>query len=109
MSWWVSLGCSECGTPVSVDRFEEGGTYTIGGTDEARISVTYNYGKHFNFNELDGKTASEVLPVLEKRIAELGTDLNSDYWTASEGNVRRVLERLASWARKYPTAVFTAN
>jgi hypothetical protein len=109
MSWWISLQ-DEQGEVVSVEPFTEGGTYALGGSTEAELNVTYNYGKHFAFrDELDGKKASEVTALMETKIAELGTEQSADYWEASPGNVGHALATLLSWARRYPEAVFRVN
>jgi len=40
MSWDIRLVNRNDGKPVTVDRHQEGGTYPIGGTDMAELSVT---------------------------------------------------------------------
>ena len=46
---------------VEVPSFEEGGTLALGGTTEADLNVTYNYGKLFRFASLDGLTGAEAV------------------------------------------------
>ena len=105
MSWDISL-CDENGC-VEVERFTEGGTYAIGGSTDADLNVTYNYGKHFDFrDELHGKKAADVIPLLEAKVAELGTERDRDYWNPTPGNVGYTLALLLRWAQQYPDAVF---
>jgi hypothetical protein len=109
--------CPEpCYPSVIVERFQDGGTQPMGGTDEAEINVTYNYGREFHqvlgadFREaLSGKRASDVLALLEAGAAQLGTERSADYWEPTPGNAGAVLARLAAWARQHPDAVFRVS
>ena len=78
-------------------HFEEpldlrGGTYAVGGTTEAWLNVTYNYGTHYHtlwghgLGAFDGKTVEEVRPLAEEAVAALGTERHSDYWKPTKGN-----------------------
>lgn len=71
-----------------------GGTYAVGGTKELWLNVTYNYGKHFDFRQLDKKSCKEVISVIEERMAKLQDDVDDDYWKATEGNVKLALNDL---------------
>ena len=109
MSWWVSL--EKDGKLCKVPLFEEGGTRPIGGQEEADLNVTYNYGKHFDFNSLNNKRGSDVIPILEKRVLELkkqalGEARSDDYWNPTKGNVAYNLDLLLSWAKLHPDGVF---
>lgn len=42
MSYWVYLENSD--GPVEVESHSDGGTYALGGTTDAELNVTYNYG-----------------------------------------------------------------
>lgn len=87
-------------------EFEEpldirGGTYQAGGTTEAWLNITYNYGDHFHrfwsngIRSLYGKTAKEVIKEIEKVLPQLGNDVDEeDYWNPTEGNVKRALQDL---------------
>ena len=46
MSFDISLNHPETGKIAEVENFTEGGTYAIGGSNEADLNVTYNYSKH---------------------------------------------------------------
>jgi hypothetical protein len=119
MGFWISL--EEDGQPVTVDSHTEGGTYVLGGTSEADMSVTYNYspfwekalgpkpdGPHSDLYGLGPwlheRVAAKTLLMLESGAAELTDDPSGDYWEACEGNAGHVLAVLASWARQHPTA-----
>lgn len=85
-----------------------GGTYAMGGTREAWLNVTYNYGGHFSrvldggIRSIYGMTAKDSIPVLEKAIAKLGDDISDDYWEATEGNARMALMGLQALAVASP-------
>lgn len=106
MSWDIDLDYPD-GREIQVDIHEEGGTYALGGTDQASLNVTYNYGKHFDFNKLDGRTAEDCIPEMEEAVKELGTERDSDYWKATPGNAGYAVSILLGWARQHPKAVFS--
>ncbi len=106
MSWWVSLNDPATSSLVTVERFTDGGTYAIGGSTEADLNVTYNYGRHFDFNALDGKKAADTIPVLEEAVQRLGTEQDADYWNPTPGNTGHACAILLAWARQHPDAVW---
>jgi len=117
MSYDVSLHGAD-GEVVEVDHFTEGGTYRVGGSTEAELNITYNYGRVYgevipgysSLRELlDGKRADEVTPMLEKAVAELGTEQDPDYWKPTRGNAGHALSILLRWAQQYPNAVFSVD
>lgn len=95
----------------------KGGTYAVGGTDEAWLNITYNYSKHFCrvFGEekgiriLYGMTGRESIPVLKKAIEQLGNDVNDDYWKSTEGNAKRALQQLLAFAEQKPDGVWSGD
>ena len=110
MSWDVSL---ERAGPV--ERREDGGTYVLGGTTEADLNVTYNYGGEFRSawpekiegsnalgKMLDGRKALDTIPLMEQAIVTLTTDRDGDYWAPTPGNAGYALSILLGWARQYP-------
>ena len=108
MSYWVSL-YNETGQIVEVEPFEEGGTYVLGGSDEAELNITYNYTKcyapfGFHLTDLDNKMASETIPKLEELVEKLGTEQDDDYWKPTNGNAGFALSILLKWAKQYPEA-----
>lgn len=99
------------GKTVYLDRPHQlrGGTYAVGGTCEAYLSVTYNYRYYFKgvFGEkgigvLKGMDVKESIPILEKAVAELAPDSETNYWAPTEGNARRAIENLLELARLAP-------
>ena len=127
MSYWVYLNCACCDRPMNVARHAEGGTYAVGGTQEAEIKVTYNYQPEFRrvWEEvggtldgegdgtlgamLGGKVASTVAEMLDRGVASLGTIRDEDYWKPTPGNAGYALSILAAWAKEHPTAVFRVS
>lgn len=115
MSWWVSL--EENDKPVKVRDFVAGGTYPIGGTDEAELNITYNYSelyyryldKENGLQWLHQRKAKDCIEKLEKAVKELGTEQDENYWTASKGNAGYALNILLKWARQYPEAKFEVH
>ncbi len=93
-----------------------GGTYCLGGTREAWLNITYNYGDIYRrvFGEkgirtIYGMTGAESIPVLKKAIATLGDDVSSDYWEPTEGNAKRALCGLLAFAQLRPDGVWDGD
>jgi hypothetical protein len=115
MSYWVYLENPK-GKSVSVENHHEGGSYVVGGTNLAELNVTYNYGSVYGKliggtlkDALNGKKASEVIPMLEKVVGILGTKQDEDYWKPTQGNAGHALSILLGWARQYPEAKFRVS
>ena len=117
MSYDIDLIDEVTGRPVEVDRHEEGGTYAIGGIEEASLNVTYNYGKFFRkyldeengIRWLYGKKAKDCIKRLEAAVVTLGTEQDSNYWKATPGNAGYALYVLLTWAKKWPSAIFQGD
>lgn len=134
MSYDVSL--EQDGKPVKVDQHEEGGTYALGGIEEASLNITYNYSwfyyryidKKEGLRWLYGKKAKDCIGILELAVEELGTKQyevqesgfnlmdksthhlkHVDYWAPTPGNAGHALNILLQWAKKYPEAVFSGD
>lgn len=94
-----------------------GGTYAVGGTDEAWLSVTYNYSKHFyrvvdekdGIRVLYGKTGAESIPILKEAISKLKNDVSDDYWEATEGNAKQALVGLLAFAQLRPDGIWDGD
>jgi hypothetical protein len=93
-----------------------GGTYALGGTTEAWLNVTYNYGCHYRrvFGEngiraIYGLTGAESIPVLKAAMEQLGDDVDPDYWKATEGNAKRALAQLLAFAQLRPDGVWDGD
>lgn len=118
------------GKCVEVDNHSEGGTYAMGGTTQAHLNVTYNYG-WFYYHFLDkrkgirwlyGKKAKDCIARLEKAVKILGTNQYEEciegadwqdrknyrvhYWAPTPGNAGYALNILLQWAKQHPEAVF---
>lgn len=114
MSYDVSL--VENDKNVRVSPHTEGGTYVVGGSPEAQISITYNYAPFFckalheeGLCFLSGKKARDVTELLRKAIASLGVEQDPDYWASTPGNAGHALLILLDWALQYPDAVFEVH
>jgi hypothetical protein len=87
----------------------KGGTYALGGTTDAHLNITYNYGVHYRrifgpdgIRTLYGKLAKDTIPMLMAGIAALGDDVDPDYWTPTEGNAKKALQNLLTLAQMAP-------
>lgn len=112
MSYWVRLESD--GTTVKVLSHAEGGTFSLGGTDEAELNVTYNYGDiyadyGFSLRDLDGKRARDVAPIMAAIVLNCGTQRHRDYWAATAGNAGHALAILYAWAMANPDAIFRVS
>src|ERR1700740_2175674 len=59
MSWNIYL-MDKKGEVLQMDgKFQEGGTYILGGTTDCHLNVTWNYGCLFKFKELNELPAEE--------------------------------------------------
>ena len=116
MSWDVELTFDGV-VPVVVPWFLEGGTYPLGGSIFAEMSVTYNYGGHFRMawpedivgegalrRMLDGRTGKDTAHLLDIAFQRLGTVRDKDYWAATRGNAGYALFILHGWAKIHPNA-----
>ena len=124
--------------PVSGETLEldaphqmKGGTYAMGGSSDAHLNVTYNYGPIFrrvladrpwregdSDHDIDGvggirtiygMTGAESLMVLQDAINKLGDDADPDYWKPTEGNAKRALVQLRALALMRPDGVWRGD
>jgi hypothetical protein len=93
-----------------------GGTYCQAGTTKLWLNVTYNYAHHFirvlgegGIRVLYGKSGAEALPLLNRAIAALNNDVDSDYWKPTEGNAKAALLKLRAMALLRPDGVFAGD
>lgn len=113
MSYDVDL-IDQDGQLVQVEHHEaDGGTYVVGGTNDASLNITYNYGSIYSLvdpdyeglaEQLDGKSALQTTAWLERMVAALGTHQYRDYWAPTPGNAGHALNILLGWAREHPDA-----
>ncbi len=95
----------------------KGGTYLMGGSSEAWLNITYNYGEFYRetidseegIRWIYGKTGAECLPVLQKAVDKLGIKTSSDYWEATSGNAGHALLGLIAFAQARPDGVFRGD
>lgn len=116
MSYWITFVDAQAGTTLTLpERHEEGGTYVLGGTDEASLNITYNYGRlmaehHVHIrDDLHGKRAVDTIPALAAAVAALGSDPDSDYWQPTSGNVGRCCAVLLRWAQDLPDGIWICD
>lgn len=109
--------------PVTHDVLElddphdmRGGTYAMGGTREAHLNVTYNYGSAFRkvlgeggIRTIYGMTGAESIPVLQRAADQLGDDTTGNYWDDTEGNAKRALYKLIALAKLRPDGVWDGD
>lgn len=86
-----------------------GGISAIGGKYLPELSITWNYGAFFRdylgkkgIRSLYGKTASEVIDILDHVIPIMGGDADGDYWAYIEGNTKQALINLRDLAKLCP-------
>ena len=93
-----------------------GGTFEVGGSNEASLNITYNYAKFFydhmgdeGIRSIYGKSGADSIPMLEGVIAALGDDVNEDYWEATEGNAKMALYGLLALAKMRPDGIWAGD
>jgi hypothetical protein len=118
MSYDISLADPVTGETLALDNPHRlrGGTYALGGTTDCWLNVTYNYSEHFyrtigekGIRTIYGMSGAESIPVLESAIAQLGDDVDDDYWKPTEGNAKRALHGLLALARLRPDGVWKGD
>ena len=93
-----------------------GGTYAIGGTQEAWLNVTYNYSDHYyklfgenGIRTIYGLTGAESIPLMKEVTFKLGDDISDDYWEATEGNAKKALLQLIALAEMRPDGIWDGD
>jgi hypothetical protein len=123
MSYDIALTCPVTGEILELDEPHQmkGGTYSVGGTQQAKLNVTYNYAKHFyrvflgvqfsraGIRSIYGLTGAESIPVLQMAIAKLKDDVDRDYWKPTEGNAKKALTQLLALAKMRPDGVWRGD
>ncbi len=110
------------GQPLNVGKHFEGGM--ISDSEEAEISITYNYAWFF-YKFIDpekglrwvyGKKGKDCVDRIQKAIGELmttgmgnGDKPYKDYWAPTPGNVKRVLDELLRWCKLHPEGIFRGD
>jgi hypothetical protein len=120
MSYDITLNNHVTKEPIELDFTHQirGGRYAVGGTKELWLNITYNYGAFYRrenvfgregIRAIYGKTGAESIPILQKAIAALGDDVDPDYWKATEGNAKRPLIQLLTFAQMRPDGVWEGD
>jgi hypothetical protein len=118
MSYDIELNCPVTGQVIEFDFNHDikGGTYAVGGTNLAQINITWNYSDILyrifpekGIRALYGMTGADSIPMLQLAADGLANDDSYDYWEATDGNVKRVLNQLLSFARLRPDGVWNGD
>lgn len=120
MSYDIYLHDPKTGSVIEFDSPHDrrGGTYAAGGTCEAWLNITYNYGAFYyehidaekGIRKLYGMTGEQAIPILEKAIADIGdAERSGDYWDSNPGNARAALIDLLALAKAAPHGVFDGD
>lgn len=100
MSYDISLNEPISGETIKFEtaHFVRGGTYAIGGTQEAWLNITYNYAKHYyrvfgekGIRTIYGMTGAESIPIIKAAMAQLGDDVSRTIGKIPKGTQRRRL------------------
>jgi hypothetical protein len=132
MSVWVYLENND--GPVPVARHEEGGTYALGGIEQAELNVTYNYSPLYRlalrsythddthgsgrpygpvaeiglWHWIDGRSGRETAECFKAVLSELDPRGHNrpvdDYWAPTPSNAAAPIVTLLSWANEHPDA-----
>jgi hypothetical protein len=108
---------------IEAPHMMRGGTYTVGGTTELHLNMTYNYAPILcrvlktdaglsaahGIDAIAGRPAYQTIPMLLAAIDQLGNDVDADYWNATEGNVKRALHQLLAMACMRPDGVWRVS
>jgi len=113
MSYDIRLKC-----PLTGDHPHHlrGGTYILGGTNDAWLNITYNYSQHYfrtlgdkGIRTIYGMTGAESIPVLKSAAEKLKNDIDNDYWKSTEGNAKAALLQLISLAEMRPDGIWDGD
>lgn len=115
MSWDVEVMDPETNEVLVIPKHGlRGGTFSLEGTDNAWLNITYNYGKFYHhalktvdvvvgLGCLDGLTVAEAVPVVAQALATIGTvERAENYWAATPGNAGAALLDLLVMLRECP-------
>lgn len=119
MSYDIELQDPETNEALWLDATHQlvGCNQQVGGSREASITITYNYANIFarvlpknesapGIRGIYGLTGDDSIPILESAISQLGDDVSSNYWEATEGNAKLALSQLLEMAKSYPKGVW---
>lgn len=96
----------------------KGGTFALGGTNEAELNITWNYAKHYcrvicpklGVKKIIGMTGKDSIVLLEQAAEKLGDNVDeTDYWNPTEGNAKQALLGLITLAKMRPDGVWRCD
>ena len=103
MSFDISIINPETGEVRTCDEAHDlrGGNYTVGGTTQAWLNVTYNYSPFYSglgakgLEGLDGQTVAEARQRVADTVTFLGINpFSGSYWEATPGNAGAAMHDL---------------
>lgn len=118
MSYDIYLKDPVTREPLEVDapHYVTGGTYALNGTKELWLNVTYNYADIFRrvlgeqgIRTIYGMSAAQSIPVLTEAINKLSDEVDPDYWAPTEGNAKKALYGLLSFAQMRPDGIWDGD
>ena len=119
MSYDIRLTDPKTGETVQFDTPHQyrGGTYLVGGTKDAWLNITSNYGPFFRgtideekgIRALYGKTGQTCIPILQSAIERLGGIPSEDYWAPTAGNAGVALHDLLQLCKRAPQAILKGD
>jgi len=94
-----------------------GDPYVVGGNQQARLNITYNYLRHFlstidsakGIRAIYGMTGAASIPILSAAIARLKDDSSEDYYEPTEGNARLALIQMRTLAQACPEGTWNGD
>lgn len=110
MSWDCTVVYKDTREDVKLDKPIDirGGTYSMFGTNELWLNVTYNYSQFYrkklpeSLRTLDGMDVKESIPILQDLADSLGDGKTSNYWEPTEGNAKAAILKLIKLAELAP-------
>lgn len=118
MSYDIKLCDPVDGKTIQLESVHKirGGMFALGGTREAWLNVTYNYGNIYyrvfgkkGIRTIYGMTGAESIPVIKAAMDQLSNDVSPDYWEETEGNAKKALAGLLAFAQMRPDGVWKGD
>lgn len=101
---------------LETQHFVQGGTYSINGTQELWLNITWNYSDHYyhvfgekGIRTIYGMTGAESIPIIKNAMSQLTDDVSDNYWEATEGNAKQALAGLLAFAQMRPDGIWEGD
>ena len=101
---------------LETPHFVKGGTYSINGTQELWLNITWNYADHYyrvfgekGIRTIYGMTGAESIPIIKNAMSRLADDVSDNYWEATEGNAKQALAGLLAFAQMRPDGIWDGD